>query len=352
MSRSAGMEDVHRWSRLRMPALRLGLLEGTEEARLREHLASCASCQESYAAIMAERQSGEPPGEHIPADLIARWPQTAASLRGIERAAVRSHLEHCAECRQDLELLGYQPTLERIVGLESEAEVGLSVSSQVQPPETPVDKIPAGDLTERPSRTVRVLVRRPDVWSRAARWAIGGWALAATAAAFLLVFRPPVRPRGADLGQALPAPSPEAGSSSRPVTTGSASTRGASLARAGAQLLPAIVPQLSFATRDGGGEESVVTTRVPPDARVLVLPAATEALAGMRAAEPVLVELVAPSGKSLLSERLTLGRMREERVLVYELGTGPVESGVYRLKFGAGDEEVEARFRLEANTGK
>jgi len=143
----------------------------------------------------------------------------------------------------------------------------------------------------------------------------------------------------------------EAGSSSQPAPTGSGSTGIAPPAHGGAQLLPAIVPQLSFATRDGGGEESVVTTRVPPGARILVLPAATEALAGMKAAEPVLVELVAPSGKLLLSERLTLGRMREERVLVYELGTGPVESGVYRLKFGAGDEEVEARFRLETGAG-
>jgi len=105
-----------------MPALRLGLLEEAEEARLREHLASCASCQESYAALIAERPSGEPPGEHIPADLIACWPQTAASLRGIERAAVRSHLEHCAECRQDLELLGYRPAL------DSETEAALSES--------------------------------------------------------------------------------------------------------------------------------------------------------------------------------------------------------------------------------
>src|SRR5262249_37302541 len=65
---------------------------------------------------------GAPPagaaGRHVAASLVARWPRAQQSLRGLERTLVRRHLERCAECRQDLEALGFEPRLAYVADWE------------------------------------------------------------------------------------------------------------------------------------------------------------------------------------------------------------------------------------------
>jgi hypothetical protein len=70
------------------------------------------------------------PGAHLPASVIAQWPRARATLRGLERALVRRHLERCPECRQDLEMLGHAPHLEEIAALESPVALAPAVSPE------------------------------------------------------------------------------------------------------------------------------------------------------------------------------------------------------------------------------
>jgi hypothetical protein len=57
-------------------------------------------------------------GDHIPARLLARWPETRAQLRGLPRRLVREHLSACAECREDLRAIGYDDVFDANPGLE------------------------------------------------------------------------------------------------------------------------------------------------------------------------------------------------------------------------------------------
>jgi len=59
-----------------------------------------------------------PASEHIPARLLARWPETRGTLRGLPRRLVREHLQQCTECREDLRAIGYEPVLEADPALE------------------------------------------------------------------------------------------------------------------------------------------------------------------------------------------------------------------------------------------
>src|SRR5690349_24925128 len=112
-------EDLHHWVRHRLAAWRASVLDDAEAARVAEHLASCADCR-AAADAYAERPAGDG-GAHVPASLIAVWPRAQHDLRGLERTLVRLHLERCAECRQDLETLGFEPRLEFVAAWESEA---------------------------------------------------------------------------------------------------------------------------------------------------------------------------------------------------------------------------------------
>src|SRR5262249_51563110 len=123
---------------------------------------------------------GDPPageaGTHVAASLIARWPRAQQTLRGLERTLVRRHLERCAECRQDLEALGFEPRLPRVPDWESDAEL-----SPVAPgPRVRDSPAPAA----RGARIVRI-----ETAPRSTRWrdqAMIAWASGAPAAAVLL----------------------------------------------------------------------------------------------------------------------------------------------------------------------
>jgi len=329
-------DDPHRWCRLRMPALRLGLLEDADEARLQDHLASCASCRDAYAVVTLERTPGDARGEHIPADLIAGWPRAAATIRGIERAAVRHHL-------------GHEPKLERIAALEPlddlapaaplahERSTGLGAAQGPGAGVAPTE------------RTIRVLVRPAKTWRKPIQWAIGGWAVAASAAALILVVRPVTVPPGSEPSRSSPASSAGVGSSSPPAAGPASIGAPGTPSGSESQLLLAAVPEVSLALRGGDGVDSIAGTRIAPDTRVLLLPTMTEALADLTATTRVRVELIAPSGHVLLRETISLARLRDKRVLVYDVGGSPLESGTYSLRFAGGGEVVEARFRLDVS---
>jgi predicted anti-sigma-YlaC factor YlaD len=112
-------EDTHLWVRHRLPAWRAGVLDDAEAARVDQHLAGCADCR-ALAEAYATPPAGTA-GTHIPASVVAEWPRAQRTLRGLERALVRRHLERCSECQQDLQALGFEPRLEFAAELESDA---------------------------------------------------------------------------------------------------------------------------------------------------------------------------------------------------------------------------------------
>ena len=171
-------EDLHQWVRHRLAAWRASVLDDAETARVAEHLAACAECR-AAADAYAEPTPGAA-GMHVPASLIAAWPRAQQALRGLERTLVRRHLERCAECRQDLHALGFEPRLEFVAAWESEASLEPVSAPRVAPATSPtrVDEpsvvgqhlasdapsavgAPAPDHEEAPSRSLGSGVSRP-----------------------------------------------------------------------------------------------------------------------------------------------------------------------------------------------
>lgn len=185
-------DDIHKWTVLRLAPYISGLLDEGEERKLNGHLAACPSCAERYDLLVLEARDSEA-GEHIPPGVIAKWRTASAGLRGIERDLVQHHLDRCADCRRDLEILGCAPVL---------APMALPV-------------LPASRVPQNESR--RRAVRISDGWRF---WALGGWATTATAAAALLSVMllrtpPPVQVANLDpvnlspVGDPTPTPAPD-----------------------------------------------------------------------------------------------------------------------------------------------
>jgi|KBSSwiStaDraftv2_1062776.scaffolds.fasta_scaffold27490_4 predicted anti-sigma-YlaC factor YlaD len=167
-------EDLHQWVRHRLAAWRASVLDDAETARVAEHLAACAECR-AAADAYAEPTPGAA-GMHVPASLIAAWPRAQQALRGLERTLVRRHLERCAECRQDLHALGFEPRLEFVAAWESEASLEPVSAPRVAPASAPA---PSG------ARIVRIETAssRASMRDRA----LIAWASVASAAAVLLL---------------------------------------------------------------------------------------------------------------------------------------------------------------------
>ena len=179
--------DPHAWVRRRLAAWRSGLLPDEDSLSVASHLETCPDCKD--LAETFPRSAGAHPEAHIPASVIAEWKQAQTGLRGLERALVRRHLERCEACRQDLELLGHAPVLERIPALESNAVLApvatppLGAAREVA---GAVDGAGAPAATPSPAQTViRVVRTAPRVrwWDRA----LVGWSSLATAAAIVAV---------------------------------------------------------------------------------------------------------------------------------------------------------------------
>jgi len=168
-------DDTHLWVKHRLAAWRAGVLDEPEQARVDAHLAECADCR-ALADEFADPPAGAA-GRHVAASLVARWPRAQQSLRGLERTLVRRHLERCAECRQDLEALGFEPRLAYVADWESDAELS-PVGSGPRVRDSPPRDAPG-------ARVVRIeTARRNPRWRDQAAIA---WASVATAAAVLLL---------------------------------------------------------------------------------------------------------------------------------------------------------------------
>lgn len=164
----------HGWVRARLDAHAFGLLDDAEERRFLDHVASCDACAGIVKAYAGLGIHG-PRNMHVPSRILARWDRAQRLLQGMSRRLVREHLERCASCRQDLELLGFSPVLERDPQLEGEADPA------------------AAWLVTDPPPVVRIEVERrrrgPGAWLLAG--AVGGGA--AAAAVSILTFAPPPR---------------------------------------------------------------------------------------------------------------------------------------------------------------
>lgn len=160
----------HKWVLRRLAPFWAGLLDDAETSRMESHLEECASCRRAWDAQAAQPPLPADAEVHVPAALFSDWDRQQRTLRGLERAAIRHHLERCDDCRRDLRVLGHEPVLEFVAALE-----------------------PAG-LMPRASHTTST--RRPETKVLAAAlerlrrrsWALGGWAAAATATAAVLLF--------------------------------------------------------------------------------------------------------------------------------------------------------------------
>jgi hypothetical protein len=144
----------------------------------------CARLHEEFS-----RREPEPDaGEHLPAELIARWSKLEPVLQGREREMVMNHLARCDDCRQDLEVLGFSM---------APAAPRLKPSAQ---------------------RVIRI------VGASAGRWrqrVFAGWAVVASAAALVLALRTgtpvPVQiAQPVDMGAPPVALTPDAGSAAPP----------------------------------------------------------------------------------------------------------------------------------------
>lgn len=98
--------DDHRWTAAHHLAWSVGLLDETDEARVREHLDICDECRGDFLI------TGDSGRRHLPAAMIARWETAKAGLSGLERRAVAEHLNTCGDCREDLRTFGHAPNLD------------------------------------------------------------------------------------------------------------------------------------------------------------------------------------------------------------------------------------------------
>lgn len=94
------MNDSQRWAEDRLVSYLLDALPETEAARVEEILGEV----EEYQDILIGRTPEEV--GHIPASLLARWHAAGLEFVGVERVLVLQHLGSCANCREELELVG------------------------------------------------------------------------------------------------------------------------------------------------------------------------------------------------------------------------------------------------------
>ena len=321
-------DDLHLWVRRRLAAWRAGVLDDAETARVDEHLAACADCR-ALADEYAELPAGEA-GTHVPASLIAEWPRTQQALRGLERTLVRKHLERCAECRQDLEALGFEPRLELVREWESDASLA---------PAAPGPRVrDAASPTAGGARVIRI--ETASTRARLRDRALIAWASVASAAAVLLLVAN-VRGRVTE-GGSKPLFVPGA-----PVWTRDVLAQGPF---SGLSLRIEPPPRSLSGPAKGAGEGKLNVIPV-------VGPLSTLALGFKPLNVPdtslVTVSLLDAGGDTLYAVSYRQWEFRPKRFLVIDRGQTPLTPGQYALVLGsqfakAGAEiERTARYRFE-----
>jgi hypothetical protein len=310
-------EMEHDWFRRRLDEHALGMLDDADERSFLAHVAACAACgdelkayHENVARIVREG--------HIPARLLARWDRARGRLRGMARRMVREHLESCAECRQDLEAVGFRPELEVVGELEAEAEPETRVA-RTSPPRQPMHEI-------------RLVMPTRRGW---APWWAGGVVGAALGTAATLV----VVGTLSDRAQLYPVPMP---------TEAPSPTRPAPAPAPPPPILDVLAPPLALrGPLRGASDAEVPTLRVEPGARFVQL-----ALPELFLADSVtlVLRVIGPDGATKLDARRRYSELQAGRTLLFgELGT-VLAPGDYRLEVGApavGEPAVGAyRFRI------
>ena len=288
--------DSHSWVRARLGAWRSGLLTDAEEERMAEHLGACSECA---ALVEVFEGSAAETGEHLPPSLIARWSEARYSLRGLERRLIRRHLAHCADCRQDLELLGHAPHLE----LLPESEGALPPSTG----DLAAARAPAGAPP-----AVRVIMTR-----RFRERALFGWAAATTAIAavaiVLLVSRPVIEGAPATFWATLPPPVPA------PFDQGLS-----------VHLAPRPRSLKGPSRRPQGGGVTVIPVMGPVGSLALSVRPLDVPDTSM-----VLVSLLGAEGDTLFAVRHRQWQFFPRQVLVIDGGRAPLTPGAYVLELAS-----------------
>jgi hypothetical protein len=300
-----------------MGAHHAGLLKDADAIRFEEHISRCRTCRDAWEKYrQVDEEDAQPPNGHIPTSLMARWETVRDELRGLERAMVRQHLERCADCRQDLEVLGHTPVLERDSALEGEVDPGMETSIESDA-STAADQ-PTSDGEETKGRPVQLVLRVPRPARQGwLRWASAGWAVAATAAVFLLVL--------------LPGSERETTRPSREV------------------VMPWVTPQLVRGNERGTPLELAapprtiaVAVRIPP---------------GFLVDAEAFVQVFSPGNDLLLTTPLDDAYHDRSTALVLLDGAAPLDAGSYRVLLWPGEPTnpsitpVETRFELRIVAG-
>lgn len=294
-------QDPHRWTRARVAAWHAGLLSETDAERFARHLEECAACRD---VTDAWAHADEDPGTHLSPAVIAAWPRARRSLRGLERALVRRHLERCSECRQDLEMLGHPGALEWAPELES-TELPSGAPARAPGPAT---ESGSGALPRR--QVIRIVQAAP-------RWrerALIAWSAVATAAAAIAIVGYLRRPvvEGDPQGAAI------APSSSRAIAS----------AASGISVRFAPRPRSLKAPARGiqGGRMNVIPVMGPVHSLTLSVHPLDIPDTSL-----VMVSLLDAEGDTLFTMRHRQWEFFPKRVLMIEGGDAPLMPGQYAL---------------------
>ena len=296
-----------------------GLLDEHEAARFEEHARTCERCRE--AMKLHAEGIGFPWAHegHIPASIMARWDHARSHLRGLPRQLVRTHLESCTECRQDLEAVGFAPVLEFVHELEREDEEADPEPARLEPFE---------DAPLEPGARARHAASRSP-WMAGALGVVLGAALASAAAIVLIPILTPhateplvpsaVGPRSAPMNGAPAAP--PATSVLPPPAPSTVSGTIAFLGRA---------TPLPPAMRSGSNEATIL--RIGPDDRFalvslpeLYLPDSTR----------VNVRVLGPDDHVVAERERRYGDLFPNRTVMFGTPDAPLEPGEYRIEVRA-----------------
>lgn len=281
--------DQHLAMRLRVLALSNHLLVGEDAEEVRAHAESCADCA-TLLDSLRESATASALGEHLPASLVATWPRSAPRLEGLERELVRRHLERCAECREDLKLLGYAAVIPDAPQSEAARQIEMSTPNPLP----------------LPSRRGRVDTRT---------LLLGGWGTLATAAALLFAFAVPTHRDRVE--------PPHSRLESRPDINASSRSAPASVLE-----LP-----LPIELREPLRSERSKTPEGAPDSSRRFVSVTIPAQVFPRGeVEGVVVEVTGPTGATVLRFEALPAALSRRRSFLLDAGPGGWTAGRYELK--------------------
>ena len=299
-------QSEHTWFGDRLVAFRAGLLEEAEEQRLRAHLSECEECRKTWDDYVDGEAAGEAGVRHIPSGMIARWDEASETLRGLERAMARQHLEQCNQCKQDLEIMGFEPVLEHVPELELTAEGKTFLHRRGEGREDPV----APDRFREEGRHVIRIVRPEKLRARWGwvNWAFPAWATVATAVALMLF-----------LGR-------DATRQASPLPEGST------------------VPWVQPSLQRGGVDQSKLV--IPGGIRAMVL--AVRVPAGTPSDRDAMIKVFAPEDQEIASVTVTRDQLHRTVVMVPLTVSGELSAGTYRVEFWKANQTEPSTDREES----